>query len=53
MSKEKKEKPKVYSIDEVCKAVNNWSMTTVDSYDIKKFLENSVKDENQLKLFHG
>ena len=53
MSKEKKEKPRLYTLDEIHKAVNNWSMTTVDSYDIKKFLENSVKDKNQLKLFHG
>ena len=53
MTKQKKKKPKVYSIEEVARAVNNWSMTTVDAYDIKKFLENSVKDENQLKLFHG
>lgn len=30
---------KLYSLDEVCKAVNNWSMTKINDYSVKLFMD--------------
>ena len=53
MSKPKRKKPKVYSIEEVTRAVNHWSMYNVPVEEVKQFINKEKKDKNQLELFHN
>lgn len=52
MCKQKRKKPKLYTLEQVVKAVNHWSMTTVPEENIKQFINGEVKDEKQLSFFH-
>lgn len=52
MAKSKKQKPKLYTLEQVVLAVNNWSMTTLTTEDVKKFINKEVKDEKQLSFFN-
>lgn len=51
MSKQKRKKPKLYTLEQVVQAVNHWSMTTVPTENVKQFINKEVKDEKQLSFF--
>ena len=51
MSKQKRKKPKLYTLEQVVLAVNHWSMTTVPTENVKQFINAEVKNEKQLSLF--
>ena len=53
MTKQKKKKPKVYSIEDVTLAVNHWSMFNVHVEEVKQFINKEKKDKNQLELFNN
>lgn len=53
MSKTKRKKSKLYTLEQVVNAVNHWSMTTVPTENVKQFINKEVKDEKQLSLFEG
>lgn len=53
MSKQKRKKPKLYTLEQVVLAVNHWAMTTVETEYVKQFINKEVKDEKQLALFNG
>ncbi len=52
MCKQKRKKPKLYTLEQVVEAVNYWSMTTVPTEEVKKLLLKDNKDGNQLTLFN-
>lgn len=52
MSKTKRKKSKLYTLEQVVLAVNHWAMTTVPTENVKQFINKEVKDEKQLELFH-
>jgi hypothetical protein len=52
MSKQKRKKPKLYTLEQVVLTVNNWSMITVQTENVKQFINKEVKDENQLSFFN-
>jgi len=51
MTKPKKKKPKLYTLEQVVLAVNHWSMATVPTENVKQFINKEVKDEKQLSFF--
>lgn len=51
MCKQKRKKPKLYTLEQVVQAVNHWSMTTVPTENVKQFINAEVKDEKQLSFF--
>lgn len=51
MCKQKRKKPKLYTLEQVVEAVNYWSMTTVPTENVKQFINKEVKIENQLSFF--
>lgn len=51
MTKQKRKRPKLYTLEQVVKAVNNWSMCTVPEESVKSFINKEVKDEKQLSFF--
>jgi len=51
MTKQKRKKPKRYTLEEVVMAVNHWSMTTVDEESVKSFVNKEQKNDKQLLLF--
>ena len=51
MCKQKRKRPKLYTLEQVVLAVNHWSMTTVSTENIKQFINKEVKDEKQLSFF--
>lgn len=53
MSKQKRKKPKLYTLEQVVHAVNHWSMTTVQTENVKQFINGEVKNDKQLELFHN
>jgi len=53
VSKQKRKKPKLYTLEQVVLAVNHWAMTTVPTENVKQFINGEVKTENQLSLFNG
>jgi len=53
MCKQKRKKPKLYTLEQVVLAVNHWSMTTVPTENVKQFINHEVKNEKQLELFSG
>ena len=52
MPKQKKKRPKRYSLEEVVRAVNHWSMTTVPEENVKQFVNKEQKIDNQLSFFN-
>jgi len=53
VSKQKRKKPKLYTLEQVVLAVNHWSMTTVQTENVKQFINGEVKNDKQLELFHN
>ena len=51
MCKQKRKKPKLYTLEQVVLAVNHWAMTTVETENVKQFINKEVKDEKQLSFF--
>lgn len=51
MTKQKRKRPKTYTLEEVVRAVNHWSMTTVPEEEIKTFINKEQKDDKQLSFF--
>ena len=51
MTKQKRKKPKLYTLEQVVHAVNHWAMTTVPTENVKQFINKEVKDEKQLSFF--
>ena len=52
MSKQKKKRTKTFTLEEVVRAVNNWSMTTVPEENVKQFVNKEQKDDRQLSFFN-
>ena len=50
MMKQKKKRPKTYTLDEVVRAVNHWSMTKIPEEEVKKFVNKEKKDDVQLSF---
>ena len=48
--KKKRQKPVLYTLEQVVLAVNHWSMTTVNTENVKQFINKEVKDEKQLSF---
>ena len=53
MCKQKRKKPKLYTLEQVVHAVNHWSMTTVQTENVKQFINGEVKNDKQLEIFHN
>lgn len=53
MAKQKRKRPHTYTLEQVVKAVNHWSMTTVTEENVKQFINKEVKDEKQLSFFEN
>jgi len=52
MSKPKRKKPKLYTLEQVVNAVNHWSMITVPTENVKQFINKEQKDDRQLSFFN-
>ena len=51
MCKQKRKRPKLYTLEQVVTAVNHWAMTTVETEHVKQFINKEVKGEKQLTFF--